>query len=68
MCEVEMLPGQGKHVYEPLPEVLLRKGKHETETPSTGEGKCTEALPQGECMLEVPAREGRHKPEVLPKG
>ena len=24
------------------------------------------ALPQGECMPEVPAREGRRKPEALP--
>jgi len=65
-CDIEMLPGEGKHVYELLPEVLPRKGKHETETLSTGEGEHTEALPQGERMLEVPAREGRRKPEVLP--
>jgi len=45
--EVERLPGEGKNV-EP------RKGKHETETPLTGEGERTEALPHGERMLEVP--------------
>ena len=53
--EIEMLLEEGKHVHEPPPEVLLRKGKHDTETPSIGEGERTEALQQGERMLEVPA-------------
>jgi hypothetical protein len=63
--EIEMLPEEGKHVHEPPPEVLLRKGKHDTETPSIGEGERTEALQQGERMLEVPVREGGRKPESL---
>ena len=45
-CEVEILPGEGKHVHEPPPEVLPQKGKHEIETPSTGESERTEVLPQ----------------------
>ncbi len=64
--EVEILPGEGKHVHEPPPEVLPQKGKHEIKTPSTGESERTEVLPQGEGMLEVPAQEHRRKPEVLP--
>jgi len=43
--EVEMLPGEGKHVHEPPPEELPRKGKYEIETPSTGKGERTKALP-----------------------
>ena len=63
--KVKKLPQEGKHVHEPPPEVLLRKGKHEIETPSRGEGKHTDALLHGKRKAKAIQQKVERNPEAL---
>jgi hypothetical protein len=45
--------------------VLLRKGEHEIETPSRGEGKRTDTLPPGERMVKAMPQKVERNPEAL---